>query len=64
MRDDPVPTEHQLALDMWKCYHIAIWGLMDNYPMTWWTLQPIEREWWIGAAQRLADAYEVRRRPT
>jgi hypothetical protein len=52
--DRPVPQEHRLGCTMWKCYRSATQGAGDG-SVTWWTLQPIERMWWIDAAERLRE---------
>jgi hypothetical protein len=53
--DSPVPQEQQLACTLWKAHRIAEQGLGDG-SVTWWTLQPIERMWWIKTVEKLADA--------
>jgi hypothetical protein len=53
--DDPVPEDQELACLLWKCHYGAVYGMGDG-SVTWWTLQPVERSWWIGTAERLRDS--------
>ena len=59
--DDPVPPEQELACALWKSYHTASYGLGDG-SVTWWTLQPLERSWWVLAARQFSEVYDVKRR--
>lgn len=62
MRDDPVPPEHELALAMWKCHHLAVWGLAGDSSVTWWTLPHLERSRWLECAHRFDEGFLVARR--
>lgn len=53
--DSPVPIEEQLACTLWKCHKHATEGIGDG-SVTWWTLQPIERMWWVETAVRFREA--------
>jgi hypothetical protein len=54
-RPDSVPVEQRLACTLWKCHENAVQGPGDG-SVTWWTLQPIERQWWLRTADFLRDA--------
>lgn len=56
--DRPVPVDQQLGCTLWKCYRNATQGMGDG-SMTWWTLQPIERMWWLDTAERFREALAV-----
>lgn len=53
--DAPVPAEEQLACTLWKCHENATQGIGDG-SISWWTIQPIEREWWRRTADNFRDA--------
>lgn len=56
--DSPVPTEQRLACALWKCHRNAVYGIGDG-SVTWWTIQPIERQWWQQTADLFRDALTV-----
>lgn len=53
--DAAVPESEQLACLLWKCHHSAMYGLGDG-SVTWNTLAPVERMWWIKTAENLTDS--------
>ena len=53
--DSPVPDDQQFACLLWKAHRNATQGIGDG-SVTWWTLQPVERMWWIETAERLTEA--------
>lgn len=56
--DAPVPPDQQVGCALWKCYRSAVYGIGDG-SVTWWTIQPIERRWWLDAADNFLDALTV-----
>jgi hypothetical protein len=53
--DADVPEREHLACLLWKCHHSATYGIGDG-SVTWNTLQPVERSWWIKTAENFTDS--------
>lgn len=56
--DSPVPAEQQLACALWECHRNATEGIGDG-SVSWWTIRPIERKWWMRTADNFRDALTV-----